>query len=98
VRIHGAPFIAAFITAAALASVPVPAQTAAAVGLPLTLAEAERRAVDRNPEIAQRRRPRVARLHQGPQRDLATAQTNELRAWLDSRTALVDCELAQEAP
>jgi hypothetical protein len=32
------------------------------------------------------------------QRDLATAQTNELRAALDYRTALVDFDLAQEAP
>jgi outer membrane protein len=32
------------------------------------------------------------------QRDLATAETTELRALLDYRTALVDFELAQEAP
>jgi HAE1 family hydrophobic/amphiphilic exporter-1 len=32
------------------------------------------------------------------QRDLATAQTNELRAALDHRTALVDFDLIQEAP
>ncbi|MBI3050508.1 MAG: TolC family protein [Acidobacteria bacterium] len=32
------------------------------------------------------------------QRDLATAQTNELRALLDFRKALVDLEQAQEAP
>jgi outer membrane protein TolC len=32
------------------------------------------------------------------QRDLATAQTNELRALLDFRTAQVDLEQAQEAP
>jgi HAE1 family hydrophobic/amphiphilic exporter-1 len=32
------------------------------------------------------------------QRDLATAQTNELRAALDHRTALVDFELVQESP
>jgi outer membrane protein TolC len=32
------------------------------------------------------------------QRDLATAQTNELRALLDLRKALVDLEQAQEAP
>ena len=32
------------------------------------------------------------------QRDLATAQTNELRAQLDFRNALVDLEQAQEAP
>jgi outer membrane protein TolC len=32
------------------------------------------------------------------QRDLATAQTNELRAQLDYRTALVDFDLAQTAP
>ena len=31
------------------------------------------------------------------QRDLATAQTNELRAQLDYRRALVDFDLAQEA-
>lgn len=32
------------------------------------------------------------------QRDLATAQTGELRAQLDYRTALVDFDLAQVAP
>ena len=32
------------------------------------------------------------------QRDLATAETHELRAQLDYRTALVDFDLAQEAP
>ena len=32
------------------------------------------------------------------QRDLATAETNELRAQLDYRTALVDFDLAKEAP
>jgi outer membrane protein TolC len=32
------------------------------------------------------------------QRDLATAETSELRAQLDYRTALVDFDLAQEAP
>ena len=32
------------------------------------------------------------------QRDLATAQTNELRAQLDYRTALVDFDLALQAP
>ena len=32
------------------------------------------------------------------QRDLATAQTNELRALLDFRKVLVDLEQAQEAP
>jgi outer membrane protein TolC len=32
------------------------------------------------------------------QRDLATAQTTELRALLDYRKALVDFEQAQEAP
>jgi outer membrane protein len=32
------------------------------------------------------------------QRDLATAQTSELRAMLDYRTALVDFDLVQQAP
>jgi hypothetical protein len=32
------------------------------------------------------------------QRDLATAQTNELRAALDHRTALVHFDLVQESP
>jgi len=32
------------------------------------------------------------------QRDLATAETTELRAMLDYRTALADFDLAQEAP
>jgi len=45
----------------------------------VTLADAERRAVERNP-------------------DLETAETRELRAQLDYRTALVTFDRVQESP
>jgi outer membrane protein TolC len=123
-----------FLFALTLWAGPAEAQQQA---VPLSLAEAEQRALDKNPTItaarlnteaatygvamaravysplftaslAQRRLAaeearRAAGLSTNvlvlqAQRDLATAQTNELRAALDHRTALVDFELVQESP